>query len=328
MTNVTLPRRKFLHLAAGAVALPAMSRVVRAQAYPTRPVRIVVGFPAGGAIDLFARLIGQWLSNRLGQSFVIENRPGWGSNVATEAVARAPADGYTLLQLTSVNAWNASLYDRLNFDIMRDIVPIASLSRGFGVLVVHPAFPVKSVPELISYAKANPRKIDMASAGIGTAQHIYGELFKAMTGVDMQHVPYRGGAQALTDLLAGQVRLMFDTVATSIEHIRTGKLRALAVTSATRLDILPDVPSIAEFVPGYEAEGWQGIGAPRDTPTAVIDMLNEQINAGLADPTISARIADSGYSVFASSRSDFTKFVPEYTLKWAKVIKFAGIKAE
>jgi tripartite-type tricarboxylate transporter receptor subunit TctC len=325
---MSLPRRRFLQLTAGAAALPLLSRIAGAQAYPTRPVRIVVGFPAGGAVDLFARLIGQWLSDRLGQSFIIENRPGGGSSIATEAVASAPADGYTLLQLTSVNAWNASLYDRLNFDIIRDIVPVASVVRGFGVLVVQPAFPVKSVPELISYAKANPRKIDMASGGIGTAQHIYGELFTAMTGVDMQHIPYRGGAQALTDLLAGQVPLMFDTVATSIEHIRTGKQRALAVTSATRLDILPNVPSIAEFVPGYEAEGWGGIGAPGNTPTAVIDMLNEQINAGLADPTIRARIADSGSSVFASSRSEFTKFVPEYTLKWAKVIRAANIKAE
>ena len=323
-----LPRRNFLHLAAAAAALPAGSRLVWAQAYPTRPVRLIVGFPAGGVADLFARLFGQWLSNHLGQQFIIENRAGAGGNIATEAVVRAPPDGYTLLQFTSTNCWNVALYDKLNFDILRDIAPVASTHTGFGVLVVHPSFPAKTLPEFIAYAKTNPGKINMASGGAGSAQHVYGELFKAMAGVNMQHVPYRGGGPALTDLLAGQVPVMFDTLATSIEHIRAGKLLALAVTSATRSNVLPNVPAVAEVVPGYEASGWQGIGAPRSTPVEVIDKLHKAVNAGLADPAIQARIADWGYTVFATSPAEFADFVPTYTKKWAKVIRAANIKAE
>src|SRR5262249_5635608 len=286
-----LPRRNFLHLAAAAAALPAVSRIARAQAYPARPVRLIVGWPPGGPAGLFARLIGQPLSERLGQPIIIENRPGAASNMATEAVVRAPPDGYTLLQISSVNAYNATLYDKLNFDFVRDMVPVASIYRGPAVLVVHPSFPAKSVPELIAYAKSNPGKINMASAGVGSTQHVYGELFKMMTGVDMFHVPYRGAAPAMTDLLAGQVQVMFDTLATSIEHIRSDKLRALAVTSATRLDVLPGIPTVGDFVPGYEATGWQGVGAPRSTPAAVIEKLNREINAVLADPNLNARLS-------------------------------------
>lgn len=321
-----LPRRTFLHLATGAAALPAVSRFAWAQAYPTRPVRLIAPFPPGGVIDLFARLIGQWLSERLGQPVVIENRVGAGGNVGTEAVVRAPPDGYTLLQVGTNNAWNASLYDKLNFNFIRDIAPVATIYRGSSVLVVHPSFPTNSVPELIAYAKAHPGKINMASGGIGSAQHVYGEMFKMMTGVDMLHVPYRGGGPALADLLAGQVPLMFDTMATSIEHIRAGKLRALAVTGARRAEVLPDIPTVGEFVPGYEASGWQGIGAPGNTPAEIIGKLNQEINAGLADPRIKARIADLGYTVFASSPADFGKFIAEETEKWAKVITFSGAK--
>jgi tripartite-type tricarboxylate transporter receptor subunit TctC len=323
-----LGRRDFLHVAAGAVALPALSRIAWAQAYPSRPVRLVVGFPPGGVADLYARLIGQWLSERLGQPFIIENRAGAGSNLGTEAVVRAPPDGYTLLQATAANAWNATLYDNLNFNFIRDIAPVASIYRAPAVLVVHPSFPAKSVPALIVYAKANPGKINMASGGVGSAQHVYGELFKMMAGVDMLHVPYRGGGPALADLLAGQVPVMFDTLATAIEHIRAGKLLALAVTSATRSEVLPDIPTVGDFVPGYEGTGWQGVGAPRNTPAEIIDKLNKEINAGLADPRMKARIADLGGTVFASSPADFGTFIAEYTEKWAKVIKFAGAKAE
>jgi len=319
-------RRQFLHLAAGAAALPAASRIARAQTYPTRPVRLIVGWPPGGPADLFARLIGQPLSERLGQPIIIENRPGAASNMATEAVVRAPPDGYTLLMISSVNAYNATLYDKLNFDFVRDIAPVASIYRGPGVLVVHPSFPAKSVPELIAYAKSSPGKINMASAGVGSTQHVYGELFKMMTGVDMLHVPYRGAAPAMTDLLAAQVQVMFDTLATSIEHIRSDKLRALAVTSATRLDVLPGIPTVGDFVSGYEATGWQGVGAPRSTPAAVIEKLNREINAVLADPKMKARIVDFGYTVFASSPANFGTFIAAYTEKWAKVIKFSGAK--
>jgi len=321
-----LPRRQFLHLAATAVALPTLSRGAWAQAYPSRPVRIIVGFPPGGVADLYARLIGQWLSERLGQPFIIENRSGAGSNLATEAVVRAPPDGHTLLQVTSANAWNATLYDNLNFNFIRDIAPIASIYRAPAVLVVHPSFPAKSVPELIAYAKANPGRINMASGGVGSAAHVFGELFKMMAGVDMLHVPYRGGGPALADLLAGQVPLMFDTQSTAIEHIRAGKLRALAVTSATRSEVLPDVPTVGDFVPGYEGTGWQGLGAPRNTPAEIIDKLNKEINAGLADPRMKARVADLGGTVFASSPAEFGTFIAAYTEKWAKVIKFAGAK--
>jgi tripartite-type tricarboxylate transporter receptor subunit TctC len=321
-----LPRRTFLHLAAGAAALPAASRIARALDYPARPVRLIAGFPPGGVVDVFARLVGQWLSDRLGQPIIIENRAGAGGNLAAEAVVKAPPDGYTLLMIGSNNAWNVTLYDNLRFNFLRDIAPVASIYRGPAVLVVHPSFPAKSVPELIAYAKSNPGQINMASGGVGSTQHVYGELFKMMTGVDMRHVPYRGGGPALTDLLAGQVSVMFDTLATSIEHIRAGKLRALAVTSATRSDVLPDIPTVGEFVPGYEGTGWQGVGAPRNTPTAIIDRLNQEINAGLADPRMKARIADFGYTVFASSPSDFGTFIAAYTEKWAKVIKFSGAK--
>jgi tripartite-type tricarboxylate transporter receptor subunit TctC len=321
-----LPRRNFLHLAAGAAALPAVPRIAWAQAYPSRPVRLIAGFPPGGVLDLFARLIGQWLSERLGQPFIVENRAGAGGNLAAEAVVKAPPDGYTLLQIGAHNAWNVALYDNLTFNFIRDIAPVASIYRGPAVLVVHPSFPAKSVPELIAHAKANPGKINMASGGVGSAQHVYGELFKMMTGVDMLHVPYRGGGPALTDLLAGQVPVMFDTLATSIEHIRAGKLRALAVTSATRSEVLPDIPTVSDFVPGYEGTGWQGIGAPRNTPAEIIDKLNKEINAGLADPRMKARIADFGYTVFASSAADFSTFIAAYTEKWAKVIKFSGAK--
>ena len=321
-----LPSRNFVHLAAGAAALPAASRIARAQTYPTRPVRLIVGWPPGGPADLFARLIGQPLSERLGQPIIIENRPGAASNMATEAVVRAPPDGYTLLMISSVNAYNATLYDKLNFDFVRDIAPVASIYRGPGVLVVHPSFPAKSVPELIAYAKSSPGKINMASAGVGSTQHVYGELFKMMTGVDMLHVPYRGAAPAMTDLLAAQVQVMFDTLATSIEHIRSDKLRALAVTSATRLDVLPGIPTVGDFVSGYEATGWQGVGAPRSTPAAVIEKLNREINAVLADPKMKARIVDFGYTVFASSPANFGTFIAAYTEKWAKVIKLSGAK--
>jgi tripartite-type tricarboxylate transporter receptor subunit TctC len=321
-----LPRRNFLHLAAGAAALPTVPRIARAQAYPSRPVRLIAGFPPGGVVDVFARLIGQWLSERLGQQFVIENRAGAGGNLATEAVVKALPDGYTLLMIGSNNAWNVTLYDNLSFNFIRDIAPVASIYRGPAVLVVHPSFPAKSVPELIAYAKSNPRKVNMASGGVGSTQHVYGELFKMMTGADMQHVPYRGGGPALTDLLAGQVPVMFDTLATSIEHIKAGKLRALAVTSATRSEVLPDVPTVSDFVPGYEGTGWQGVGAPRNTPAEIIDKLNKEINAGLADPRMKARITDFGYTVFASSPADFRTFIAAYTEKWAKVIKFSGAK--
>jgi len=320
-----LSRRNFLHVAAGAAALPALSRIAWAQAYPARPVRLIAPFPPGGVVDLYARLIGQWLSEHLGQPFVIENRAGAGGNVGTEVVVHAPPDGYTLLQLSSSNAWNATLYDNLKFDFIRDIAPVASIYLAPAVLVVHPSFPVKSVPELIAYAKANPGRINMASGGVGSAQHVYGELFKMMAGVDMLHVPYRGGGPALADLLAGQVPLMFDTLATSIEHIRAGKLRALAVTGAVRSQVLPDTPTVGDFVPGYEGIGWQGVGAPRNTPAEIIDKLNKEINAGLGDPRIKARVADLGGTVFISSPADFGKFIAVYTEKWAKVIKFAGM---
>src|SRR5262245_60982263 len=324
--KMKLPRRNFLHLAAGAAALPAMSRFAWAQAYPTRPVRLIAGFPAGGVVDLYARLISQWLSERLGQQFVVENRAGAGGNLAVEATIKAPSDGYTLLMIGSNNAWNVALYDNLNFSFTRDIAPIASIYRAPAVLVAHPSFLAKSVPALIAYAKANPGKINMASGGVGSAQHVYGELFKMMTGVEMLHVPYRGGGPALTDLLAGQVQVMFDTMATSIEHIRAGKLRPLAVTGATRAEVLPNVPPVGDFVPGYEGTGWQGVGAPRNTPAEIIDKLNKEINAGLADPRMKARIADLGGTVFASSPAEFATFIAEYTEKWAKVIKFAGAK--
>ena len=323
-----LPRRQFLHLAADAAALPAVSRVTWAQAYPTRPVRIIVGFPAGGPIDILARLIGQWLSERLGQPFVIESRAGAGGNIATEAVVRAPADGYTLLGVTSANTINETLYDKLNFNFIRDIAPVAGIIRVPQVVEVHPSVPVTTVPEFIAYAKANPNKLNMASAGNGTVQHVAGELFKVMTGVIMQHVPYRGQAPALVDLLGGQAQVMFDTVPASMQYLRSGKLHPLAVTTATRDEALPELPTVADFVPGYESSALYGIAAPRNTPTEIVDKLNREINAALADPTMKARLADLGGSVLVGSAADFGKSIADETEKWAKVIRFAGIKAD
>jgi tripartite-type tricarboxylate transporter receptor subunit TctC len=323
-----LPRRKFLHLAAGAAALPAASRFARAQAYPTRPVRIVVGLAPGGTNDIVARLMGQWLSERLGQPFVIDNRPGAASNIATEAVARAAADGYTLLLSSVNNAISATLYERLNFNFIRDITAVAGILRTPNVMVVNPSVPAKSVPEFIAYAKANPGKLNMASPGNGTSLHVVGELFKMMTGVNMVHVPYRGGGPALTDLLGGQVQVYFTGTVSSIEYIKTGRLRALAVTAATRSEALPDVPTVSEFVPGYEASGWFGVGAPKSTPAEIIDKLNNEVNAALADPKMKARLADVGGSALSGSPADFGKLIADETEKWAKVIKFAGIKAD
>jgi tripartite-type tricarboxylate transporter receptor subunit TctC len=323
-----LGRRQFLHLSAGAAALPAVSRIARAQTYPARPVHIIVGFPAGGNFDVVARLMGQWLSERLSQTFVIENRPGAAGNTATEAVVRATADGYTLLLDGAVNTINATLYDKLNFNFIRDIAPVAGISRYTNLMEVNPSFPAKTVPEFIAYAKANPGKINMASGGNGTSQHLSGELFRMMTGVNMLHVPYRGAAPALTDLLGGQVQVMFDAMVSSIEHIRAGKLRALAVTTATRSETLPDIPTLAEFVPGYETSGWAGLGAPRETPTEIIDRLNKEINAGLADPKLKARFAELGGTVLPGSPADFGKLIAEETEKWGKVVKFAGIKPD
>jgi len=323
-----LGRRKFLHLAAGASALPAVSHIAWAQTYPTRPVRIVVGFPPGGGADITARLIGQWLSERLGQPFIIDNRPGAGSNIATEAVVRAPADGYTLLIVGTFNAFNATLYDKLNFNFIRDIAPIASIARASFVMEVIPSFPAKTVPEFIAYAKVNQGKINMASAGIGSPQHFSGELFKMITGINMLHVPYRGTPAALTGLLAGDAQVMFDTISTSIEHIRGGKLRALAVTSMTRSDLLPDIPTISEFVPGYEATGWLGLGAPKNSPAEIIDRLNKETNAALAEPSLRVRLAAVGYLAFAGSRADFSRLIADETEKWGKVIRAANIKPE
>jgi len=323
-----LPRRNFLHLAAGAAALPVVSRIARAQTYPTRPVRIIIGFAAGGPADIVARLIAQWLSERLGQPFVIENRPGAGTNIATEAVVNAPADGYTLLLVHAANAINATLYDKLNFNFIRDIVPVASLMRAPTVLEVNPSVPAKTVPEFIAYAKANPGKLIMASGGIGAPSHVFGELFKFMTGVNLVHVPYRGAAPAVTDLLAGQVQVYFDPIPNSIGYIRAGKVRPLAITSATRSEALPDVPTVGEFVPGYEASFWFGVGAPKATPPEIVDKLNKEVNAALADPKMKARLAELGATTLPGSSADFGKLIVEETEKWAKVVKFANIKPE
>ena len=323
-----LPRRNFLHLAAGAAALPAVSRIASAQAYPTRPVRIIVGFAPSGATDIMARLIGQWLSERLGQQFIVENRPGAASNIATEAVVNAPPDGYTLLVATSVNAINTTLYDKLNFNLIRDIAPVASIHREPLLVEVNPLVPVKTVPELIAYAKANPANINMSSAGIGSGNHIAGELFKMMTGITLVHVPYRGAGPALVDLLGGQVQVMFATMSSSIEYVRGGKLRALAVTTATRSPVLPDIPTVAEFVPGYEASNWFGVGAPKATPAEIIEKLNKEINAGLAEPKMKARLAELGATALPGSPADFGKLLADETEKSAKVVKFAGVKAD
>jgi tripartite-type tricarboxylate transporter receptor subunit TctC len=323
-----LPRRTFLHLPAGAAALPAVSRVASALDYPTRPVSLVAGFAPGGGVDITARLIGQWLSERLGQQFVIENRPGASSNIATEAVVRAPADGYTLLLIGSFNTINATLYDKLNYNFIRDIAPVASVMRYPYVMVVNPSFPAKSVPEFIAYAKANPGKLNMASPGTGSGDHIAGELFKMMTGVDMVDVTYRGIALALSDLLGGQVQVSFPSILSSIQYIRAGQLRALAVVTATRSDALPDIPTVAEFVPGYEASSWYGIGAPKATPAEIIDKLNKEINAALADPKNKARLANLGGDVLALSPADFGKLIADETEKWGKLIRTLNIKAE
>jgi tripartite-type tricarboxylate transporter receptor subunit TctC len=323
-----LTRRTFLHLAASAAALPAVSRVAKAQAYPTRPVRLIVGFAPGGTTDITARLIGQWLSDRLGQQFLIENRTGAATNIATEAVVRAPADGYTLLLVTASNAINATLYDKLGFSFIRDIAPVAGIIRYPLVMQVNPSFPAKTVPEFISHAKSNPGKVSYGSGGIGTSIHVASELFKMMAGIEMIHVPYRGGAPAMTDLMGGQIQVVFNPLPESMEHIKAGKLRPLAVTGATRSEALPDVPTVGDFVPGFEASALQGIGAPKDTPTEIVEKLNKEINAGLADSKLKARFADLGATVFVGSPADFGKFIADETEKWAKVIKFAGAKAE
>jgi tripartite-type tricarboxylate transporter receptor subunit TctC len=323
-----LPRRQFLHLAAGAAALPAVSRFAWAQAYPSRPVRLIAPVAPAGATDILARLMGQWLSERLGQSFVIENRPGGGNNIGTEAVVRAPADGYTLLMAATPNAVNATLYDKLSFNFLRDIAPVASVIRAPYVIAVNPTVAAKTIPELIAYAKANPGKLSMGSTGTGSGAHMAGELFKMMAGVDMVHVPYRGGGAGLTDLLGGQVQVMFVSTVSSIEHIKTGRLRALAVTTATRSDEMPDIPTVGEFVLGYEASAWFGVGAPKNTPSQIIDKLNEAINAGLADPKIKARLADLGGTPLVGSPAEFGKLIADETEKWGKVVKFTGIKAD
>jgi tripartite-type tricarboxylate transporter receptor subunit TctC len=324
--SMKIPRRRLLRLATGAAVLPAMSRASTAQDYPARSIHLIVGFQAGTAPDVVARLLGQRLSERFGKSVIIENHAGASGNIATELVVRAPPDGYTLLELTSVNSWNVALYNNLKFDLMRDLAPIASIYRGIGVVVVQPSFPAKTLDEFIAYAKANPGEIRMGSGGIGTPQHLYGEMFKQMSGVDMLHVPYRGGGRALTDLLGGHVHVMFDTLVTSIAHIRSKELRALGVTSPTRVEVLPNVPAVAEFVPEYEAEGWQGIAAPANTPAEIIDKLNRQVNLALADPTFAARIADFGGLPFATSPSEFRNFIAEFTAKWSRLIKSANIR--
>jgi tripartite-type tricarboxylate transporter receptor subunit TctC len=321
-------RRQFLHLAAGAAALPAVPPFARAQTYPAKPVRVIVGFPPGGVFDILARLMGQWLSEQLGQQFIIDNRPGAGSNIGTEAAVRAPPDGYTLLLLGSPNVINATLYDKLNFNFIRDIWPVAGVARLPNVMEVNPSVPAKTVPEFIAYAKANPGKLSMASGGKGTASHLFGELFQMMTGVNMVHIPYRGGAPAVTDMLGGQVQVMFDNTASSIEHIRSGKLRALAITTATRAEVLPDLPILGDFVAGYEASTWAGIGVPKNTPTEIIDRLNKAINAGLRDPKLKARLADLGAEPMSMTPAQFEAFIAEETEKWGKVIRAANIKPD
>ena len=324
-----LSRRRFLRLAATAAAVPAAPIVAASQeSYPTRPVRLLVGYAAGGPADIVARLTAQWLSDRLGQQVVVDNRVGAASNIAAEAVVRSPPDGYTLLYVTISNAVNATLYDKLSFDLMRDLVPIASITRSPGVLAVNPAFPAQTVPEFIAYAKANPGKINMASAGPGSAPHLYTELFKMMTGVDLVQVHYRGSGPALPDLISGQVDAMFDPIASSISHIRAGTVRPLAVTTATRLEVLPDVPTVGDFVPGYEASGWYGIAAPKNTPAEIVARLNSEVNAALADPRVKASFADVGTAVLPGSPADFGKLLADDTEKWGKVVRAANIKVE
>jgi len=321
-------RRRFLQLAAGGGALLARPYVARAQAYPTQPVRIIAGFPPGGPSDLLARLMGQYLSERLGQPFIVENRPGAASNLATETVARAPADGHTLLVAVTTNAINATLYDNLKFDFVRDITPISGLIRFATLMEVNPAFPAKTLPEFIAYAKAHPGEINMASAGPGSIQHVCGELFKIMAGVDLVHVSYRGVPPALADLMGGRVHVTFDPIPSWIEYVRTGKLRALEVSTATRSEILPEIPTVGEIVPGYEASAWNGLAAPRNTPAPIIERLNREINAGLADPKIKAQLANLGGTVIAGSSADFSTFIAAEVEKWGKVVRTAGIKPE
>src|SRR5262245_6760324 len=323
-----LPRRRVLHLAAGAAALPALSRIARAQAYPSRPVRLIVPFGPAGATDITARLVGQWLLERLGQQFIIENRPGAGGNVGTGAVVHAAPDGYTLGLFGAPSAINATLYDKLSFNFVRDIAPVAPIVRFPYLMVVNPSVPAKTLPEFIAYTKANPGKINMASPGIGSTPHVNGELFKVMAGVDMVHVPYRGAAPAITDLLSGQVQVLFISPLVSIEHIKTGKLRALAVASATRSETLPGIPTMGEFLPGFEASQWYGVGAPRNTSTEIVDKLNAEINASLADSKIKARLTELGGTAFPGSPGDFAKLITAETEKWGKVIKAANIKPE
>ena len=323
-----LPRRRFLHLATSAAALPTASRFARAQAYPARPVRLIVGFAAGGSTDISARLIAQWLTERLGQSFVVENRPGAGSNIGTEAVINAPADGYTLLVGATANAINATLYQKLNFVFLRDTIPVAGLIRVPNVMEVNLSVPARTVPEFIAYAKANPGKLSMASGGVGAASHMAGELFKAMTGIDMVHVPYRGVAPALADLIGGQVQVLFDTMPNAIEYIKAGKLRALGVTTTARSAAMPELPTVAEFLPGYESSAWYGVSAPKGTRADIVDKLNKEINAGLSDPRLSARFAELGGIPIRGSAAEFGKLIADETEKWGKVVKFAGIKAE
>jgi len=325
---VKLCRRRFLHLAAGAAALPAVSRLSWAQAYPTRPVRLIVPSSPGSSTDILARLMGQWLSERLGQQFVIDNRSGGGNNIGTEAVVRALADGYTLLMCSLTNAVDGTLYDKLNFNFIRDIAPVAGVSRGPNLMVVHPSVPAKAVPEFIAYAKANPGKVNMASPGIGTGSHVSGELFKMMAGVDMVHVPYRGGGPALNDLLSGQVQVMFPGTVSSLEFVKAGRLRALAVTTTTRSDALLDLPTVGEFLPGFEASNWFGVGAPKATPAAIVDKLYKEINASLADPRLMARLTELGAEPMPMGPSDFGRLIADETKKWGKVIRAANIKPE
>ncbi len=322
-----LERREFLKFAGVAVATPAISRLARADAYPTKPVRFIHGYAPGGSADITARLIGQWLSDQMGQPFIVESRPGAGSNIGTEAVVHAAPDGYTIRLVAPANAINATLYERLPYDFMQDIAPVAGLIRFPNVMEVNPAVPVKTVPEFIAYAKANPGRINMASSGNGSTIHMSGELFKMMTGITMVHVPYRGAAPALADMIGGQVQVMFDNVPSSLEHVRSGALRALAVTTAKRSDVLPDLPTVGDFVPGYESSAWYGVGAPRNTSRDIVELLNREINAGLADSKLKARFADLSAAVIPGSPEDFGKLIADETEKWGKVVKFSGAKA-
>jgi len=323
-----LPRRQFLQLAAGAAVLPAVSQIAKAQTYPTRPVRLIIGYPAGGSADITARLTAQWLSERLGQPVIVESRPGAATNLATEAVVRAPADGYTLLLVAPANAINATLYDKLNFNFLQDIAPVAGIIRFPNVVVVNPSLPIRTIPELIAYAKANPGKLNMASSGNGSTIHMSGELFKMLTGINMVHVPYRGGAPALTDMLSGQVQVMFDNIPTCAEHVKSGKLRGLAVTSTTRSEVLPDLPTVADFLPGYEASAWYGLAAPKGTPRDIVETLNKAVNDTLADPVAKKRFTEIGAILLPGSAADFGKLVSDETDKWGKVVKFAGAKVD